>query len=113
MALMAYFTTAIVIVFYDPILSDRMVSLGVSEEKAGLPFSLLTCSFAVSSSIMGYIAEKVDRRRVLGTCFSLIAFSVYLTGTSSITITLVGLGFNGVFIGGIFAPIIPEVIDSM
>lgn len=113
MALMAYFTTASVIVFYDPILSTRVVALGIDDSHAGIAFSIMTFMFAVSASLMGCLAEKIDRRIVIGTCFVLISVSIFLTGSSSLTVTLVGLGVNGIFIGGIFSPVIPEVINSM
>ncbi len=50
MALMAYFTIAMIIVFYDPILSHRLVILGIEEESAGIAFSLMTLVFAISAS---------------------------------------------------------------
>ena len=113
MALLAYATIALVISFYDPILSIRLVSLGVDVGEAGLAFTLMTIMFALSATLIGILSEKVDRRLIIGLSVMFISGSIYMTGSDNITVTLFGLGLNGLFIGGVFAPLIPEVITTM
>ena len=113
MALLAYATIALVISFYDPILSIRLVSLGVDVGEAGLAFTLMTIMFALSATLIGILSEKVDRRLIIGLSVMFISGSIYMTGSDNITVTLFGLGLNGLFIGGVFAPLIPEVIATM
>ena len=113
MTLLAYSTTALIITYYDPILSLRLTEIGVDESDAGLAFSLMTSMFAVSSAAIGYLSEKIDRRIIMTICVNFIVASIYMTGLDSITTVYFGLALNGVFIGGIFAPILPEIIATM
>ena len=116
MALFAYFMAAVLLIFYDPILSLRIEALGLPENQAGLGFSLMAFCFAFSSPFMGCLAEAVDKRLLIGGGFVGITGSLYLTGglsENSLAITFAGLGLNGVCIACIFAPVIPEIVSTM
>ena len=73
----------------------------------------MTIMFALSATLNGFLSEKVDRRFIIGLSVLFISGSIYMTGSDVVTVALFGLGLNGVFIGGVFAPLIPEVITTM
>ena len=73
----------------------------------------MTAMFAISSAFIGYLAERIDRRIIMSVCVSFIVGSIYMTGSDDTAVVYFGLGLNGVFIGGIFAPILPEIIATM
>ena len=72
--------------------------------------------FAFAAPFMGCLADAIDKRLIIGGGFIGITGSLYLTGglsENSVLLTFIGLGLNGIFIAAIFAPIIPEVIQTM
>ena len=114
-ALIVDFIAAINLIFMDPILVLWLEYLGVNEDNAGLGFALMACTFTIGSGLSGEISQKVDRRAVIGFAIFFTGIALWLAGglrSESEATTWVGLGLNGLFVAGIFIPMIPEIIGS-
>ena len=72
-------------------------------------------TFTVGSGISGELAQKIDKRLIIGTSTFLTGIALWLAGglkSMSEAASWVGLGLNGLFVAGVIIPMIPELIHS-
>merc|ERR1712084_24621 len=71
--------------------------------------------FAIASPFFGCLSETADKRFIIGFGFVGLTGSLFLSSgvDKNLPLTFVGLALNGVFIAAVFAPVIPEVIQTM
>ena len=75
----------------------------------------MACTFTIASGLTGALAQKVDRRLIIGLSIVLAGAAIYLAGGTkfdNLAVTFVGLAFVGIFVSGIFVPMIPEILTS-
>ena len=109
------FIAAINLIFMDPILVLRLQELGIDEDNAGLGFALMAGTFTIGAGISGELAEKFDKRIIICGAMFFVGAALWLAGglyLESEALTWIGLGLNGLFVAGIFIPMIPELINS-
>ena len=109
------FIAAINLIFMDPILVLRLQELGINEDNAGLGFALMAGTFTIGSGISGELAEKFDKRIIICGAMFFVGAALWLAGglyMESEALTWTGLGLNGLFVAGIFIPVMPELIQS-
>ena len=58
MAILATALSAVLLLFFDPILSVHILDLGVHEANIALAFALSGLTYTIGSIAFGYIAEK-------------------------------------------------------
>ena len=115
MALLVYFSVAIFYMFYDTILSLRLLDIGVKKQYVGLGFALTDSMSSIGAPFIGCIAGAIDNRIVILVSLIIIAVSVLLSsglGDNSIMLTYVGLSLLGIGVAGIWVPIMPEIIKA-
>ena len=109
------FIAAINLIFMDPILVLRLQELGINQDNAGLGFALMAGTFTIGAGISGELAEKFDKRVIICCAMFFVGAALWLAGglyLESEALTWIGLGLNGLFVAGIFIPMIPEIITS-
>ena len=115
MALLVYFSVAIFYMFYDPILSLRLLDIGVPTQYVGLGFALTDSMSSIGAPFIGCIAGRIDNRTVILMSLSIISVSVFLSSglwDESKIATYAGLSLLGIGVAGIWVPIMPEIIKA-
>lgn len=75
----------------------------------------MAATFTIGSGISGELAQKLDKRIVIGTATFLTSIALWLAGglhSVSEAASWVGLGLNGLCVAGVMIPAIPEIIQS-
>jgi MFS family permease len=92
----------------------RILRLGGSESTAGLFLGFLTYASAFSAPLMGAVADRVGKRRMLMACSLVIAaFSAAYAFTGSYRLLLALVPFHGVFWSGLLAASAAYVTDFL
>lgn len=113
--LVIVFIAAVNLIFMDPILVLWLEDLGVNEDNAGLGFALMAATFTIGSGISGELAQKIDKRLIIGTATFMTSIALWLAGglrSISEAASWVGLGLNGLCVAGVIIPAIPEIIQG-
>ena len=117
MTLGASLVVSIVLIYLDPILSLRLVDLGMHKYNVGLGFALMAFTYTLGCVLIGCtIADKVDGRFIITVSLLVLSIANLLASGlegESLTVTFVGLALVGFGCAGTFLPQIPEVITSM
>ena len=103
--------------YWEPILSFRVLELGLSPSLIGLFFALPGISYCILAPLIQFIPFSIDKR----ICISLGTFSMMIsllfTGhslfQSSVLLTAIGLFLNGAAAALFLIPILPEMIRSV
>ena len=106
--------------FIDAILALWLLELGMSKETVGLGFSVNSFFYGLGAYATGILCDKYDRRILLIIFLYLTVISDFMTGPSAflsfpveIWLVMVGLGVLGIATGGVFVPIVPELIAGV
>lgn len=119
-AILSVFMCIICMMFFEPLLTNHLISLDVEVYQIGFFFCCGTLSYCVFGPLVGYFARFVQEKRYL-TQFALIITTISLAcfGPSailgfpqSITIMCIGLMLTGLAMSLAVVPIIPELIAS-
>lgn len=104
----------------DPVLSVRLIYMGMKEDNTGFAFGVLGGSQAIGAPVAGWLGSKIPIRfvQLIGTI--LIILALYLMGPSlffgglpnEIWIIFVGLFLMGFSVAFMFVLVTPEIIDS-
>jgi len=106
--------------FIDPILSVRLIEMGMPESTTGLAFGVVGFAFMVGAPIAGWLSSSIKVSIILQVGLIVDAFTCLLVGPTlffgglpiKIWIMMIGLFFLG-FCGSLmFVPIVPEVISA-
>jgi predicted MFS family arabinose efflux permease len=114
------FFSLVPLIFIDAVLALWLLELGMSEETVGFGFSLNTFTYGIGSYLTGILCNKLDRRIVVIMFLYLTVISDLLTGPSAflgltpqIWLVMLGLAILGIATGGVFVPIVPELISAL
>jgi len=104
----------------DPVLSVRLINMGMTEVNTGFAFGVLGGSQALGAPIAGWLGGKIPIKYVqlIGSCIMILA--LYMMGPSlffnglpdKIWIIFVGLFLMGFSVAFVFALVALEIIDS-
>ena len=118
MALVAMFFGIVCLQYFDLVLSEHLIDLGMSEDNVGFAFALFGFTWAAGAPIVGLVCQYVNRRTVVAVSFIMIGISLLLTGPSTLLelplskgIVLAGLTLLGFSVASCFVPIIPEIVN--
>ena len=110
----------IFMLFFDSILSVRLIKLGVSENKIGLVFGLASLIYMISSPLVGILCKYIDKRFVMLLAYIVSPISLFLFGPSKffnlpdkLNLLLAGISLCGLSVPLIVVPLIPELIDAV
>ena len=109
------FFAAMNLIFMDPILVLRLEDLGMNEDNTGLGFALMALTFTVGSGLFGALSQNFNKRVIICLAMLFTGVALWLAGglkQASVAATWVGLGLNGLFVSGIFIPMIPELMGT-
>ena len=133
--LIAVISSAVAMVlmfFFDSILSDHLLDIGVPESDIGKHnpvlklslgyfFGLICFFYIITAPAIVWICKKVKRRYVTQVSFILASVALFCFGPSkvfglpykSIPLTLAGLALLGVGAASIFVPLLSEIIEAI
>jgi MFS family permease len=105
----------------DPVLSVRLIKMGMKEDNTGFAFGVLGGSQAIGAPIAGWLGSKIPIKfvQLIGTI--LIILALYLMGPSffptnflpdEIWVIFIGLFLMGFSVAFMFVLVAPEIIDS-
>lgn len=120
MPLVSCILGTIFLLFSEPIISDHLIQLGLSEDFIGLVFAGSCLSYAISAPIVGYLTNIFSKESLTLFAYILSAVALCIQGPSKIlgidqNLTMTVSGF--IFLGGmeafIFVPLMPILIESL
>jgi predicted MFS family arabinose efflux permease len=102
------------------LITTKLVSLGITENKAGLAFTLSNFCFLFGSVSCACLSQKIDRRLVIIGIYFFCGVANFIFGPSpwlnlpeSPYIILIGFSMNGFLLGGISALAVPEIMAGV
>lgn len=110
--------------FYDPILSNQFIAVGVPEAFSGWGFTVNCFTYSFGSLAMGILCTKWERRHVVLLSCGICAISLFLLGPVgflhlpdnkgvTIAIMFTALSTLGIGVAGLTVPIMPEMVESV
>jgi MFS family permease len=112
--------SALVLLFFGPVLVPYLVKLGLKEEFAGYGISICWLMYSAGCPLAGYMYQVVNRKAGMTGSILLCAISIFMVGPSlvlklplSVPLIFTGLALLGLGISGIVVPIIPELFESI
>lgn len=105
----------------DPVLSVRLIYMGMKEDNTGFAFGVLGGSQALGAPIAGWLGSKIPIKFVQLIGSITIVFALYLMGPSlffgglpnEIWVIFIGLFLMGFSVAFMFVLVTPEIIDAM
>ena len=102
------------------LITTKLVSLGITENKAGLALTLTNFCFIFGSVSCAGLSQKIDRRLVIigiyffcGVANFILGPSPWLNFPESPYIILIGFSINGFLLGGISTLAVPEIMAGV
>jgi MFS family permease len=93
---------------------------GVDEFYHGFILSVDSITYIIGTILVGYISDKLSKRIFILLCLAGCSISLIVMGPSyylglpnELWILIVGLALEGAFLGFIFIPILPEMIECL
>jgi predicted MFS family arabinose efflux permease len=127
--LSSYRTTTFIVIFVFAqgplvhgfgLITTKLVSLGITENKAGLAFTIMNFCFILGSFSLACLSQKIDRRLVIigiyffcGVANFILGPSPWLNFPESPYIILIGFSINGFLLGGISTLAVPEIMAGV
>ena len=114
---MPVFNLMIVMHALDPILSVRLLELGVDKQWVGTAFTTIYLSNLVSSPIAGKMGDQisfawVQRLGCIATCLSMFLIGPSHLLPLSVELMFIGFGVIGVSCSLVFVPCVPQIIKA-
>ena len=111
----------ILMFFYDSILADHLLDIGVSDSDVGYFFALVCLSYVLSAIAINFLTRHIKRRYISQSSFLIASLALMFFGPSklfgfpekSIPMTIVGLILIGLGASAIFIPILSEIIEAI
>eukprot|EP00347_Sterkiella_histriomuscorum_P004444 403360434 len=110
----------IFMLFYDTILSDQLLEIGVSKNLVGYMFGLMSLIYTLSSPIAGWLCQKLKKIYITQLAFILASISLFFFGPSQLLSfpdqlwpMIIGMILLGFACALIFVPLLPEIIDAV
>lgn len=104
--------------FFDGILSIRLVDMGMEEKYVGYIFSISCFCSTAMAPFAGLLCKYVNKRLITFISFIVSSIALLFFGPSEllgfpdkIGILIFGIAFLGVAIIFIFVPLLPEIIE--
>jgi MFS family permease len=120
LAILVPFIACIFLLYFGPILSNQVVSMGLPEGLSGYALAACWSLYAVGCFIAGYLCRYMARRTLVLFSILLCSIALVFVGPSyilhlpeQIWLMFVGLGLLGLGIAGITVPVLPELIESV
>lgn len=106
------FTFAIYL--YAPVLSPFIKSFGLDDFQVSLIFSILPLSIIFTSPIMGRLADRIGRSRVIiiGLIMEIIAMAFYMTSSNWIMLSIARI-LDAIAIGGVTLISVAKIEDQL
>ncbi|CDW88996.1 permeases of the major facilitator superfamily [Stylonychia lemnae] len=110
----------IFLLFFDTILSDQLLDMGISKDLVGYIYSVSCLVYSIVCPFVGYICKKIHKIYVLQIAIILSAISLYFFGPSkilgfsdSLGLMIFGMSLLGVSCALIFVPLLGEIIEAV
>lgn len=107
--------------FYESILTEHLVNIGIGKSETGYFFGLVSFVYTLSSLLIGYLCHFIKRRYLTQFSLLLSALALFCLGPSkllnfpetSYSLTIIGISILGLSAAGIFVPLLSEIIEAM
>eukprot|EP00347_Sterkiella_histriomuscorum_P005636 403355840 len=110
----------IFMLFYDTILSDQLIEVGLDKNLVGYLFALICLVYTLCSPIVGHFSQKIKKIYITQAAFIFASISLFFFGPSkllhfpdSLTFMIIGMVLLGFSCSLIFVPLLPEIIDAV
>lgn len=120
-AIVSCIIATVFLMYTEPVISDVLVKIGVSEDYIGYIFAASCLSYAVAAPIVGYLINHFQKESLTLFAFLLSSLAIFIQGPSkvifgslsSIPMTITGFVFLGSMEAFIFVPLMPLLIDQI
>jgi hypothetical protein len=120
MPLVSCILGTVFLLFSEPIISDHLIELGLSEDYIGFIFAGSCLSYAISAPIVGYLTNIFSKESLTLFAYILSAIALCIQGPSKVLgieqnlhMTVSGFIFLGGMEAFIFVPLMPILIESL
>jgi MFS family permease len=111
----------IFLLFPEPIISDQLILIGISENVIGYIFALACLAYAAAAPLVGRLVQKYKKENLTFFAFALSTIAIYLEGPSQIfgfsPSNILMTTFCFIFLGSmeafIFVPMIPLISEAV
>jgi MFS family permease len=112
--------SCVIMIFYETILANYLLSLGISDHYIGYIFGLLFVMYSICVPIVGKLCEKVTKVYLTQLGFIFAFLALIMMGPSEIlsfpqekVLVICGVGFLGFSISFIFVPLLAEIVEGV
>lgn len=121
LSLVSAVITLILTLFFDGILANHLIAIGIDESLVGYLFGSIALVYAFSSPIVSILARKMPTRYITQASYIISFVALILLGPSkffhfpynSVPMTIAGLGILGFTTATVFVPLLSEIIDAI
>lgn len=110
----------IFLLFNEPIISDHLIEIGISENYIGPIFAASCLSYAIAAPLVGYLVTRFSKEALTLFAFTMSSIALLAFGPSkllglgpNITLTVGGFIFLGSMEAFIFVPLMPILIEAL